>query len=343
MSLISASIKPTIKASFIANVLAGYQRYHSDTESLLASVNLDPIHHLAEQRISVAKFYELTCAIEQSLEDEMLGFLAKPAPLRGIEKLIGIAIKLPTLGDALEAYSDFYSLFNHGHSLLSLELKQGKTTIRVTPENNFQKNSPYFNQRMLLTSYKWLCWLAKTRFQLESVEFSFPVKKDLDEFRFVFDCSAIQSSQESQMIFSNEILSLPIVRTKEEAPDFYKNFNLYTLLWPSMNSLSTIIREIIGSDLTSGFPSFDTVAAKMSMSPQTLSRRLNEAGISYQAIKDAIRRDAAIALLANSDYTIKEIAYQVGFKETASFSKAFKIWLGQAPSDYRRSSVNKIV
>lgn len=335
MSLVAASIKPTIKTRFVANILAGYQRQGGDVNQLLGSVGLKPLADMAQARISVAKFYELTLAIEQALQDEMLGFLSSPVPLGSIEKLMGICIKLPTLGDVLAGYSDFYSLFNQGQGVLAAEYCNGHTRLTVTPANEFQRRSPYFNQRLLLTSYKTCCWLGKTRFHLKEVCFSFPAMQDKQEFNFVFDCSQIKEGEQSYIEFATDVRSLPLLRGVDEVTDLTKNYSFYTLLWPSFDSLSARIRDLIGNDITAGFPSFDKVAEGLGVSPQTLSRRLQESGISYQAIKDAIRRDAAIALLANRNYSIKQIAYQVGFKESGSFSKAFKGWLGVSPSEYR--------
>lgn len=335
MSLVADSVKPTIKASFVGNLLAGYVRRGGDDMALLKSVGLNPVDGMGDTRISVAKFYELSVAIERAMGDEMLGFLAQPVPPGSIGKLMGIVVKLPTLGDALEAISDFYSLFNNGQPLLEARKVSGKTQISLVPENDFQNRAPYFIQRMLLTSYKTLCWLAKTRFHLVNVYFTFPVAGDLDEFRFVFDCSSINTADFNRIAFDSDVLSLPVLQDRGQVSNFIENFSIYTLLWPSFDSLSARIREIVGSDITEGFPGFDEVASGLGMSPQTLSRRLHDSGISYQLIKDNIRRDAAIALLVNTDLSIKGIAYRVGFKEAGSFSKAFKNWVGVSPRDFR--------
>ncbi len=49
------------------------------------------------------------------------------------------------------------------------------------------------------------------------------------------------------------------------------------------------------------------------LSPQTLRRRLAAEGKSYQGVKDALRRDAAIHLLLNPELTLEDVAQQVGF------------------------------
>jgi AraC-like DNA-binding protein len=61
---------------------------------------------------------------------------------------------------------------------------------------------------------------------------------------------------------------------------------------------------------------------------------LRDEGSSYQQIKDDIRRDTAIHLLARGDTVIEDIAMQVGFSEATSFFRAFKRWTGVTPRAY---------
>ena len=83
-------------------------------------------------------------------------------------------------------------------------------------------------------------------------------------------------------------------------------------------------------------PSLEQVAKELALTPQTLSRRLREEGHSFQALKDDVRRDAAIALLQRPDLTLVDVASSVGFSEASTFHRAFKKWTGVAPGEYRQ-------
>ena len=78
-----------------------------------------------------------------------------------------------------------------------------------------------------------------------------------------------------------------------------------------------------------------SVGEALAMAPQTLCRRLRDEGHGFQALKDALRRDAAIAHLARPDLTLPEIARRLGFSEASTFHRAFKKWTGVAPGEYR--------
>ena len=77
------------------------------------------------------------------------------------------------------------------------------------------------------------------------------------------------------------------------------------------------------------------MAAALNMAEATLRRRLKQEGATYQSIRDALRRDLAIARLADTTQTIAEIAHALGFAEPSAFHRAFRKWTGVRPTAYR--------
>ncbi|WP_278625871.1 AraC family transcriptional regulator [Parabacteroides gordonii] len=49
-----------------------------------------------------------------------------------------------------------------------------------------------------------------------------------------------------------------------------------------------------------------------------------------------LRMNTALPLLLNNEYSIKEIAYQLGFYDDAYFSRVFKNHYGITPGEYRK-------
>ncbi|MEM7152387.1 MAG: AraC family transcriptional regulator ligand-binding domain-containing protein [Myxococcota bacterium] len=86
-----------------------------------------------------------------------------------------------------------------------------------------------------------------------------------------------------------------------------------------------------------GFPSFPTVARRLHVTPRTLDRRLRAEGTSYRTILDDLRRRMATDHL-ESGTTIDEIAYLLGYTDTANFRRAFRRWTGSPPSRFRRDA-----
>lgn len=82
-------------------------------------------------------------------------------------------------------------------------------------------------------------------------------------------------------------------------------------------------------------PRMNAVAEAFSLSVRTFRNRLSQNGSSFQALLDQQRQEQACALLRDSEVSVKEIAYRLGFRESSNFSRVFKRWTGMTPLDYR--------
>jgi len=80
----------------------------------------------------------------------------------------------------------------------------------------------------------------------------------------------------------------------------------------------------------------EAVASALHMSARTLQRRLGELGTQFSEVLDGVRADEAKRALAGSDVPLAEIAWQLGFADLATFSRAFKRWTGKPPGTFRR-------
>jgi AraC-like DNA-binding protein len=85
------------------------------------------------------------------------------------------------------------------------------------------------------------------------------------------------------------------------------------------------------------FPNLDVAARQLHMNPRTLHRRLTDEGTSYRQITETVRHGLALEHLRSGRFTIKELAYHLGYSDVSNFRRAFKRWEDQSPADYRRS------
>jgi len=97
-----------------------------------------------------------------------------------------------------------------------------------------------------------------------------------------------------------------------------------------------VSRAIIDGNLTPPVTAAK-VASHLGVSEPTLYRRLKAEGNSFAKISDVINFEIARNYLAESSLSITQIAYMIGFSESANFTRAFSRWSkGQTPSQYRR-------
>jgi len=83
-------------------------------------------------------------------------------------------------------------------------------------------------------------------------------------------------------------------------------------------------------------PSLETIAAQLCMSPRTLIRHLKKHNTHFRALIDDRRFSAAQALLKRPGLSVSDIAFRLGYKEAANFARAFKVWAGCSPSQWRQ-------
>lgn len=96
------------------------------------------------------------------------------------------------------------------------------------------------------------------------------------------------------------------------------------------------VEAVLRERLATGDVGVETVACALAMSRQTLYRRLRAEGTTFEQVLDALRHLCAVELLERDGATVTEVAALVGFSEAAAFTRAFKRWTGQTPTDHRR-------
>lgn len=103
------------------------------------------------------------------------------------------------------------------------------------------------------------------------------------------------------------------------------------------HSFTAKAREIILTELGNENFSVDDLCRSLCLSRSQLHRKLKAlTGMSTSIFIRMIRLQQAKRLLASTDLSISEIAYQVGFKTPIYFSQIFKETFGNSPSDDRK-------
>ena len=87
----------------------------------------------------------------------------------------------------------------------------------------------------------------------------------------------------------------------------------------------------------------DTAGSHLKLSPRTLNRRFKQAtGMSPQAYLQSLRIAAAKDLLAHSNLSVGDIAWQLGLQDVSYFSQLFRQHSGMSPLRYREAVRGKL-
>ena len=329
--------RDTISIYFVNAALAGVKKLGMDVDTLLSHVGIEAeLLNQPKARISPEQYTRFIKMLWMVTQDEHAGFSSQPRRLGSFAIMCQFIIHAKTLGEALERSVQFYRLFGDDWFV---HVERDKHEARFIPHISIKDDPNHFmTESMLMIWHGLASWLIDRRIPLERVNFKYSRPEQADEYDALFFAPVMQfDANRTEVIFAVDYLDLPIRQTEESLEEFLRSAPAQLLVnFKNTNSLTSRIRDVLKSHIGEEMPTLNDVASMLYLSPQTLRRRLASEGKSYQGVKDALRRDAAIHLLLQPRLTLEDVAQQVGFSETSTFHRAFKKWTGVTPGLYRQ-------
>ncbi len=81
----------------------------------------------------------------------------------------------------------------------------------------------------------------------------------------------------------------------------------------------------------------DIIAEELNMSLRSMQRKLQQAGTSFEALLQSVRRNLALHYINDHQISLKEVGCMLGFTDPSNFGRAFKRWTGLTPGEYRQA------
>ncbi|MEC2076348.1 AraC family transcriptional regulator [Metabacillus fastidiosus] len=167
------------------------------------------------------------------------------------------------------------------------------------------------------------------------VEFSHSIG-DVQTLEAYFGCRIQIGANCNRLTIHREDLDRPFVSYNAELLEI-----LTPVLDQSLNeqqrsrSITEMVKWIMKRSLTGGRPDIQTIASELGMSDRTLQRRLTDEGTSFKHLLTQVRHEQAREYLADPSLDIKEVAFLIGYEDQNSFYRAFRLWEGDTPSNWR--------
>ena len=105
---------------------------------------------------------------------------------------------------------------------------------------------------------------------------------------------------------------------------------------PAAATTSDRVMTWLSANLQNGTATLDAVAGSFGMSTRALQRALEGESTSLTDLVTAFRRRRSVQLLRESELTVGEITYLLGFSEVSAFHRAFRRWTGRSPAAFRK-------
>jgi len=151
-----------------------------------------------------------------------------------------------------------------------------------------------------------------------------------------FGCRVRFKADRNALVFHSDDLDRPFVTHNEE---------LVTLIAAQLDSelgsrntrkdAVELVKQTLRRSLAGKRPTVQEVAEELVLSVRTLQRRLSESKVTFQELLGDVRRELAHHYLRQAAVEFNEVAYLLGYEDANSFFRAFQLWEGTSPGEWR--------
>ncbi|MEB3900436.1 AraC family transcriptional regulator [Pseudomonas putida] len=302
---------------------------------LLARAGIDAAElEQPDARVTAEAYARLWRLLARRCNDEF--FAMDPRGLRtgSLAFLCRASMAQPTLGAALDTVVSFLSLMLEDLQPSLVRQQSLAEIVIYEPRDEPRRAFTYFTFWMIVHGVA--CWLAGRRIPILAIDLRCAEPPFCDDYRVMFSENLQFDRPRTRMIFAADCLDVPLRRTPEELQRFLAEAPGNILVkYRDPASLARRIRHDLLALDPAAWPDAEALARQLCLSVSTLRRRLADEGQTYQGLKDSVRRQLAIAWLADCEVALGTIAERLGFADSSSFYKAFRKWFGCNPGHYR--------
>lgn len=191
----------------------------------------------------------------------------------------------------------------------------------------------------------WTAYIVRTCRNIYRPDFS-PLRIELirqrpsshvEDFDKFFKAPVVFSANRNAICFNKDDLFAPLLGANTELARRNDEVIIEHLARLDRADIVRQVEAKIVDLLPTGECSKERVASELNMSLRNLHSKLEQKSNSYQEIMEDLRSNLARQYVEQKNLPITEITYLLGFSDTSNFSRAFKRWTGQSPSDYRNN------
>jgi AraC-like DNA-binding protein len=280
------------------------------------------------------KFVEL---VANATGDPLLGFhLAHSYDLREIGLLYYVVASAETLLGSLLRVARYSAVANDG---VDLQVNKGNLLRVHLHYSGVARHSDVHQIEFWMASLVRICrTLIGTNFKPIEIRIMHDRRKQVPEMEKLLGCAVKTGADVDEIIFPRESGEYPIVTADSYLNQLCVRFCEETLARLGKKATSPLrvrVENVIATLLPHREMQFGAVAAQLGMSERTLARRLESEGHTFSRILDGLRSALALRYLAESEMSISEIAWLLGYSEVGNFTHAFQRWTGTNPRSER--------
>jgi AraC-like DNA-binding protein len=331
---------PEVLSMWPRTIIADLRRHGRNVESTLDEAGLDLRTVNREGgRIPSQAQAKLMDIAARELDDGCYGIhLAAKVDVHDADALAYIGLASHTLGDALANIARYSQVFNEA-GRFEISTEDGLTVVAastVDPSFVHERHQMEFTAGLLLHLYR---VLTKRQVTPVSVHFVHSRQHGLREVSRYFGCKVSYLQNRWQIVLKSSDMAIPI-----DTSD-YRLLKVLTAYCEAVlkehgtrqAGLLQKVEQRIVDLLPKGAARAKVIATDLGMSERTLTRQLAALGTSFNEMLDRLRNDLALRYIRDSDLSLAEVSFLLGYANPPAFSLAFKRRTGKTPSELRQS------
>lgn len=308
----------------------------ADPCAVLAEASIDPAYLDSPYDLTVREMNQLSLAVLQAVGDDGLGLeIGWNLPPTAYGNFGYALLCSETMADVLELTRRYWQLVGRGTELAIRE--QGDFLVG---ELALQWPFPGPVEQLVYevsftTLYRGFTLLSGISPRDVEVWFSFPEPPHGNKTRALFgdvkfDMPVCQITAPRKLLEVRLGMFNPT--GLEQALEQCEREN--ALLDSQSGRIVARVRELLVFG-AKGVPGLEAVSRSLNITARTLRRRLADEGTSFKILSDEAKRRTALQLLDDDNLDVQRAAELLGYQDPANFTRAFKQWTGQTPSQYR--------
>jgi AraC-like DNA-binding protein len=151
-----------------------------------------------------------------------------------------------------------------------------------------------------------------------------------------YGCSVRLRAHHNKIVFRSDDLELPFATYNPELlatlrPQIDREIVRREAQQTTSFRAKWVLKRLLGGEHTE----MHEVAKELGMSSRTLQRRIGEEGTSFRQLLSDARRELARVYLQHPSLGLSKTASLLGYEDANSFLRAFRVWEGVTPTEWK--------
>lgn len=254
-----------------------------------------------------------------------------------------LSMHASSMKQVIEDLAFFVNKTNKGEFEINIVYNDGQGYIRFLPttKHTDEEYAPYMDLIMAGIAYN--CFIIAHDANVADLKepevcFRRPPPADPDRVARLFQMPVKYSHKYNQLRLDDAFLNQPLSSADQDTYKLMKQVMVKTAaVWTEDTPIVERIQTLLQSTSQPNICSIEEIAGILNISKSTLQRRLQLENTTYRDLQKSVIESRAKKLLLKSRESIQDISTALGYREIASFHRAFKRWTGMTPKEFRQS------